>query len=83
LVEGATMKCTNSNLGTFNHECGKPACWIGTHSNGHRQLFCDRCHEQGDEARFITQWTKYTHERFAGLIAEDRKEAARAVFWDY
>ena len=34
-------RCTNSEPGTYNHECGQPAAWIGTHHNGSRQAFCE------------------------------------------
>lgn len=76
-------KCTNANRGTFNHECGKPAEWIGTHANGHRQRFCDHCRQYGDEARHVTDWTRYTPERWNALAAEDRRQAALAVYCDY
>jgi hypothetical protein len=42
-------KCTNSQTGTFNHECGKPATWTGTHPTGHVQNFCDDCKAHGNE----------------------------------
>lgn len=43
-------KCHNAEPGTFGHECGKPATWIGTARNGHRSGFCDDCKERGWEA---------------------------------
>lgn len=51
-------KCTNSEPGTFNHECGKPATWLGTHRSGHVQAFCDRCKADGYEARPVKQWER-------------------------
>lgn len=51
--------CTNSNHGTYNHECGKPAVWIGTHANGHRQRFCLDCKTNGDEARAVKSWEAF------------------------
>lgn len=53
------MRCTNSNLGTLNHECGKPACFLGTHSGGHRQYFCAGCKANGDEARAVMAWEAF------------------------
>lgn len=43
--------CTNSEPGYFNHECGKPATYKGTHQSGHMQYFCDRCSKEGHEAK--------------------------------
>jgi hypothetical protein len=43
-------RCTNAEPGTFNHECGKPAVWIGTNTAGHEQQFCDDCKARGWEA---------------------------------
>jgi hypothetical protein len=42
--------CHNSEPGTFNHECGKPAVWIGTSARGFRCGFCDDCKLHGFEA---------------------------------
>lgn len=53
--------CTNSNRGTFNHECGKPACWIGTHADGHQQYFCLDCQKGGDEARGVKTWQPFNN----------------------
>ncbi len=44
-------KCHNSEPGTFNHECGKPATWIGIRRNGFRSGFCDQCKDHGAEAK--------------------------------
>lgn len=52
-------RCTNANHGTFNHECGKPAVWIGTHASGHRQYFCLDCKDNGDEARSVKTWEAF------------------------
>ena len=79
------MKCTNANRGTFNHECGKPALWIGIHHSGHAQAFCLRCRAEGDEARTVATWTPYSAERLQSLREErSRKEAiVRAFLSDY
>jgi hypothetical protein len=49
--DDGSARCINSEPGTFNHECGKRAAWIGTNGNGHRACFCDDCKERGHEAR--------------------------------
>jgi hypothetical protein len=49
-------KCHNSQMGTYNHECGKPAAWIGKTANGFRSGFCAECKETGHEARNVVRW---------------------------
>lgn len=49
-------KCHNANQGTYNHECGRPAVWIGTFKTGFRSGFCDDCKNHGDEARLVVSW---------------------------
>lgn len=49
-------KCHNAQSGTYGHECGKPATWLGTKPNGWQSGFCNRCKTDGDEARNFTQW---------------------------
>jgi len=41
--------CHNAEPGTFGHECGKPAVWLGTKDNGFQSGFCDRCRHEGWE----------------------------------
>lgn len=43
--------CHNSEPGTFGHECGKPAEYIGTNGNAFRTGFCAKCVSRGSEAR--------------------------------
>jgi len=43
-------KCHNPNFGTYGHECGKPATWLGTAASGFVSGFCDHCKVHGDEA---------------------------------
>ena len=55
-------KCHNAQEGSFNHECGRPATWLGskpsrlnpgtTFTSG----YCDDCKRGGDEARTVTEW---------------------------
>lgn len=50
------VKCHNAQPGTFGHECGKPAQWLGTKTNGYQSGFCNHCKQHGYEAREFTQW---------------------------
>jgi hypothetical protein len=49
-------KCHNAEPGTFNHECGAPALWLGTTKNGFKSGYCARCRAEGFEARAVTTW---------------------------
>jgi len=49
-------KCHNANPGTYGHECGKPAQWIGTSSSGFRAGYCVKCRATGSEARQCVAW---------------------------
>ena len=49
-------KCHNANAGTFNHECGKPAKWLGKTRSGFVSGYCAYCKECGDEARKVVAW---------------------------
>lgn len=55
-------RCHNSEPGTFNHECGKPAVWIGTKVGEDGKTFesgfCDRCKREGYEARRYKVWRR-------------------------
>lgn len=51
-------KCTNAEPGTFNHECGRPAVWMGTKANGFRSGFCEECKHEGTEARSVSTWDR-------------------------
>jgi hypothetical protein len=56
---GATDgRCHNAEPGTFNHECGKPATFIGTRSDGFMTGFCDACKSNGWEASSYGHWGK-------------------------
>jgi len=48
--------CHNAQRGTFGHECGKPATWIGTKASGFRSGFCDHCKAHGDERIGFGSW---------------------------
>ena len=49
-------KCHNANAGTYGHECGKPATWIGTSRTGFRSGYCTKCKEHGDEGMRCVAW---------------------------
>lgn len=51
--------CSNANRGTFGHECGKPATWLGTTKSGFQSGRCDRCRIEGDE-RYGFEFTRLT-----------------------
>jgi hypothetical protein len=48
--------CHNANRGTYGHECGKPATWLGTKASGFKSGFCSACKADGDEARECVAW---------------------------
>lgn len=52
----AEKRCTNAQPGTYGHECGKPASWIGTTGTGFRACFCEHCKVEGHEARDVVSW---------------------------
>lgn len=49
-------KCHNAQTGTYGHECGKPAKFVGTNRQGFRMGFCASCKESGSEARNVATW---------------------------
>ena len=49
-------KCHNAEPGTYGHECGKPAAFIGTTANGFRSGYCAACRDRGYEARGVVNW---------------------------
>jgi hypothetical protein len=49
-------RCSNAQIGSFNHECGRPASFQGTHASGHKQWFCGECRTYGHEARGVKSW---------------------------
>lgn len=51
-------RCHNAELGTYGHECGKPAVWIGTKASGWQCGFCDQCKRYGYEARAMVAWER-------------------------
>jgi hypothetical protein len=51
-------KCHNAQPGTYGHECGKPAQWLGTTAKGFQSGFCEACKQHGYEARGVISWAK-------------------------
>lgn len=51
-------KCHNAQPGTYGHECGKPATWIGEKAGGFTSGFCNACKEDGFEAKPVRNWVK-------------------------
>jgi len=47
-------KCHNANRGTYGHECGKPATWLGRTDTLFTSGFCDHCKQHGDERHGLT-----------------------------
>lgn len=56
----ADGKCHNAEPGTFNHECGKPATWIGIKDDGQECGFCDDCKERGCEHHAYVRWIRHS-----------------------
>jgi hypothetical protein len=50
--------CHNAEPDTFNHECGKPATFIGIRTDGFMSGFCDACKSCGWEASRYAHWEK-------------------------
>lgn len=55
---GTDGKCHNAEPGTYGHECGKPAAWVGTTASGFRSGFCEECRQHGYEARDVVDWER-------------------------
>lgn len=69
--------CHNAETGTYGHECGKPATWIGTKPGGWQSGFCDRCKEHGAERHGFLIWKRvrsesYDNETYLRLRASQR-----------
>lgn len=59
-------KCHNAEPGTYGHECGKPAVWLGTTPGGFFTGFCSACKEHGSEAARIRLWMPHPMAEKAG-----------------
>lgn len=72
-------KCHNAQPGTFSHECGAPATWIGETANGFRSGFCDQCKQYGWEARDVVRWTPVSSTPTSHGAAQPRFHHAHQV----
>jgi hypothetical protein len=76
--------CHNAEPGTFGHECGRIATWIGTKSNGFRSGFCDRCKASGTEARAFTGWARKVDSLYVPLLRPAGFESLPPkIRWEY
>ena len=62
--ESGAARCTNAEPGTYGHECGRPAVWIGETASGFQACYCDDCRERGHEARDVVGWRNLKPEAF-------------------
>lgn len=67
-------KCHNAEPGMFNHECGKPAEWLGTTKTGFESGFCDCCKRKGWEARGILSWRPVRKQAWSELAGKPRTD---------
>jgi hypothetical protein len=49
-------RCTNAEPGSYGHECGEQAGFIGSRADGGQSCFCSACKAQGSEARRYSDW---------------------------
>lgn len=49
-------RCVNAEPGTFGHECGVVAAFVGTKTDGFQAAFCEACRVTGFESRGYGQW---------------------------
>lgn len=78
-------KCHNAQPGTFGHECGKPAVWVGTKAGGFSSGFCADCKEHGHEARVMARWETVEQYRARSLTMtafDGLQQAGRADIHD-
>ena len=50
------LRCTNAEPGSYGHECGEPASFIGSRADGGQSNFCFACKERWFEARCYSDW---------------------------
>lgn len=73
--------CHNAEPGTYGHECGKPAAWVGVTPKGFRCGFCADCKERGHEARHVVAWEPVPPVQVAALAGEVASDSALAFDW--
>ena len=52
-------KCHAAPRGSYKHECGRPAVWLGVTANGFASGFCDRCREERIETAGVVRWERH------------------------
>lgn len=79
--------CHNANCGTYGHECGKPARWLGTDAEGFTMGYCEHCRHNGHEARGVRTWAPapapvltFHTDAAHGWLEISRSNAGRASF---
>ena len=55
-------KCHASPAGSYNHECGKPAEFLGTTRNGFQSGYCGECKRRNIETQDVVTWAPITRE---------------------
>lgn len=53
---GRDGKCHAAPYGQYNHECGKPATWIGVTRHGWASGWCQRCRDRQIETQNVVSW---------------------------
>ena len=49
-------RCTNAEPGSYGHECGEAAAFIGSRPDGGQSCFCSACKAHGSEAQRYALW---------------------------
>jgi hypothetical protein len=70
-------RCHNAEPGTFNHECGAPAVWLGIRP-GFASGFCSRCRFAGAERTSYRRWIVHP----SAVLPEKMIERRRALLGD-
>ena len=72
-------KCHNAQPGTYGHECGKPAIWVGENRNGFRCGYCADCKRNGYEARGVVSWQPYNLAHEVSLVVNREHKNERGI----
>lgn len=63
--------CHNANSGSYGHECGRPADWLGTSRTGFVSGYCDHCKQFGTEARGVVTWVRIADNAAVPVVSAD------------
>jgi hypothetical protein len=72
-------KCHNAERGTYGHECGKPAVWVGETRTGYRCGFCSECKRNGYEARDVVSWQPFNQIHEISLVVNRKHVDERGI----